>query len=217
MRSRFSLFSGCALAACAALASLSAACGGDDSTSQTADSGSTAGAGGSAGSGGAAGSTGGSGGQSQDSGDGSESGGACAAENASCAKGEGCCAGLECCAGVPVPMGMEFCGKTCPRSDRNLKEHFASVNRDAVLEKVAGLPISTWTYKTEEGEHRHIGPLAQDFMATFQVGSSDRTILPVDADGVALSAIQALYQRVVRVEEENRALRKEVDILRSTR
>ena len=82
------------------------------------------------------------------------------------------------------------------------------MNRDAVLEKVAGLPISTWTYKTEEGEHRHIGPMAQDFMATFQVGSSDRTILPVDADGVALSAIQALYQRVLRVEEENRALAK---------
>jgi hypothetical protein len=217
MRSRLSLFSGCALAAGAALASLSAACGGDESTSQAADSGSTAGAGGSAGSAGSAGNAGGSGGQSQDSGEGSESGGACAAENASCAKGESCCGGLECCVGVPVPVGQEYCGKTCPRSDRNLKQHFASVDRDAVLERVAGLPISTWTYKTEEGEHRHIGPMAQDFMATFQVGSSDRTILPVDADGVALSAIQALYRRVLRVEEENRALRKEVDLLQSPR
>jgi hypothetical protein len=114
-------------------------------------------------------------------------------------------------------MGMEYCGKTCPVSDRNMKQHFASVDRDAILEKVAGLPISTWTYKTEEGEHRHIGPMAQDFMSTFQVGSSDRTILQVDGDGVALTAIQALYQRVQRVEEENRALRKEVDRLRSTR
>jgi hypothetical protein len=85
------------------------------------------------------------------------------------------------------------------------------------LEKLAELPISSWTYKTEGAEHRHIGPMAQDFMATFQVGSSDRTILQVDADGVALSAIQALYQRVQRIEEENRALRKEVDLLRSKR
>jgi hypothetical protein len=98
-----------------------------------------------------------------------------------------------------------------------MKEHFASVDRDTILEKLAELPISSWTYKTEGAEHRHIGPMAQDFMATFQVGSSDRTILQVDADGVALSAIQALYQRVQRIEEENRALRKEVDLLRSKR
>jgi hypothetical protein len=98
-----------------------------------------------------------------------------------------------------------------------MKERFASVDRDAILEKLANLPISSWTYKTEGSEHRHIGPMAQDFMSTFEVGSSDRTILQVDADGIALSAIQALYQRVQRIEEENRALRKEIGLLRSNR
>ena len=211
MRSRMPSYCLCALAMGAGLGSL-AACGGDDSTPQTADSGS---AGGSSGVGGNAGGSGG--GQSQDSGETSDSGGACSAQSASCAKGEACCSGLECCAGVPVPAGQEYCSNTCPKSDRNMKERFASVDRDTILERLAELPISSWTYKTEGAEHRHIGPMAQDFMATFNVGSSDRTILQVDADGVALSAIQALYQRVQRIEEENRVLRREVDLLRSKR
>src|SRR5712691_7462299 len=138
MLSRTSMPYWFALVLGASLGISSAACGGDDTGSPVADSGNAGG------SSGAAGSAGGSGGgQSQDSGEGSESGGACAAENGSCSKGETCCGGLECCAGVPVPMGMEYCGKTCPRSDRSIKQHFASVDRDEVLEKVARLPIST--------------------------------------------------------------------------
>jgi Chaperone of endosialidase len=212
MRSRTSTFYLCALAIGAGLSSFSAACGGDDSSPQTADSGNTGGTTG------ASGNAGGSGtGQGQDSGEGSDSGGACSGQGSSCATGEACCSGLECCSGVPVPAGQEYCSNTCPKSDRNMKQDFASVDRDTILEKLAELPISSWTYKTEGTEHRHIGPMAQDFMAMFQVGSSDRTILQVDADGVALSAIQALYQRVQRIEEENRALRTEIDRLRSTR
>ncbi|HEY0548440.1 MAG TPA: hypothetical protein VGF13_02495 [Verrucomicrobiae bacterium] len=51
---------------------------------------------------------------------------------------------------------------------------------------------------------RHIGPMAQDFRSAFAVGENDRTITTVDADGVALAAIQGLNQKV---EEENGALR----------
>jgi hypothetical protein len=144
-------------------------------------------------------------------------GGTCAAEQGSCANGETCCAGLTCCAGVPVPEGQEYCGTTCPISDRNLKTQFASVNQQDVLERLSQLPIATWVYKTESSDERHIGPMAQDFMSTFQVGSSDRTILQVDADGVSFAAIQALYGRLVTLEQKNAALEQEVRRLKAQR
>lgn len=142
-------------------------------------------------------------------------GGACSASGDSCANGEKCCGGLMCCAGVPVPEGQEFCSDTCPISDRNLKHDFASVNQEEVLEKLAGLPLSTWVYKTESTNERHIGPMAQDFMATFRLGSSDRTILQVDGDGVSFAAIQALYARLVTLEQKNAALEQEVKRLQA--
>ena len=62
---------------------------------------------------------------------------------------------------------------------------------------------------------RHLGPMAQDFHASFGLGNDDRTYHSVDAHGVALAAIQALErvvkqqeQRIERLERENRALRK---------
>jgi hypothetical protein len=38
--------------------------------------------------------------------------------------------------------------------------------------------------------------VAQDFHAAFGVGDSDKTISTVDADGVALAAIQGLNQKL---------------------
>jgi hypothetical protein len=46
--------------------------------------------------------------------------------------------------------------------------------------------------------------MAQDFHAAFGVGESERTITTVDADGVALAAIQGLNQKV---EEQTAALK----------
>jgi DNA-binding transcriptional MerR regulator len=43
---------------------------------------------------------------------------------------------------------------------------------------------------------RHLGPTAQDFHAAFHLGESERTIATVDADGVALAAIQGLNEKV---------------------
>jgi hypothetical protein len=71
-----------------------------------------------------------------------------------------------------------------------------------VLEKLAHLPVSTWRYKTEPPEIRHLGPMAQDFMAAFGLGDSDKHINFVDANGVTIVAIQALYRRLVQLEAE---------------
>jgi len=82
-------------------------------------------------------------------------------------------------------------------SDRNAKTGFAPVDCAEILEKLARLPISTWQYTNAPGVKR-LGPMAQDFRAAFALGSDDKHIATVDADGVALAAIQALYQELVR-------------------
>jgi hypothetical protein len=90
----------------------------------------------------------------------------------------------------------------------NIKRGFTSVEPSRVLDKLATLPISKWSYRTEESEVTHLGPMAQDFKAAFELGDSDKTILQVDADGVAFAAIQALYQRLQDLETQNRALER---------
>ena len=75
-----------------------------------------------------------------------------------------------------------------------------------ILERVAALPISYWTYEFEPGV-RHLGPLSQDFAAAFGLGRTNRMIEPVDEIGVALTAIQALHRRVRHLEAEVERLR----------
>jgi hypothetical protein len=100
-------------------------------------------------------------------------------------------------------------------SDRNQKKNIAPIDGAAILDKVAGLPISTWTYVKEPPEVRHLGPMAQDFRATFGLGDDDRTYYSVDAQGVALAAIQELNRlvsaqqsRIEKLERENRELER---------
>lgn len=87
----------------------------------------------------------------------------------------------------------------------------APVTASEVLERLATLPVSTWTYTFDHESVRHIGPMAQDFAATFGVGSSDRRIDTVDALGVCMAGIQALHRRLVEVEGELAYLKAEAD------
>ena len=92
-------------------------------------------------------------------------------------------------AGVSLAAGG---GSWISISDQNMKEEFEPVDTREVLEKVAALPMTTWKYKTQDASIRHIGPMAQDFHAAFGVGETELGITGIDADGVALAAIQAL-------------------------
>ncbi|MEW5723479.1 MAG: hypothetical protein AB1896_10255, partial [Thermodesulfobacteriota bacterium] len=65
-----------------------------------------------------------------------------------------------------------------------------------ILEKLGTLPILSWKYRTEEEPARHIGPSGQDFHKAFQFGADDGYLNGVDADGIALAAIQSLYNMV---------------------
>ncbi|HYG24859.1 MAG TPA: tail fiber domain-containing protein [Verrucomicrobiae bacterium] len=97
-------------------------------------------------------------------------------------------------------------GSVTGLSDRNAKRDFAPVNSREVLEKVSALPLSTWSYIADDGV-RHLGPMAQDFHSAFGVGMDDKTISMLDADGVALAAIQGLNQKL-----EEKLQQKEMEI-----
>ena len=87
-------------------------------------------------------------------------------------------------------------GSITPNSDRNAKTGFAPVDAAVILEKVVALPITSWRFKAEPEFVRHVGPVAQDFQAAFALGEHPTAITTVDADGVALAAIQGLNQKL---------------------
>jgi hypothetical protein len=82
-----------------------------------------------------------------------------------------------------------------------------------ILEQVTDLPISTWRYQWEDPEVRHLGPMAQDWAATFGLGENDTTIAVVDANGVALVSIQALYRLISELRQELTDLQRQVNVL----
>jgi hypothetical protein len=97
-------------------------------------------------------------------------------------------------------------------SDRNAKAAIRPIDDASVLAKVSALPVSSWQYRSERGI-THVGPIAQDFYATFGVGEDDRHIASIDEDGVALSAIKALDRKNASLEAGNAALERRVDEL----
>jgi len=120
--------------------------------------------------------------------------------------------------------GLTVNGTFVSASDRNVKTDFHPVNPQVILEKVAALPLSEWRYQADEQRSRHLGPMAQDFHAAFGLGANDTTIATVDADGVALAAIQGLNakvesgklkaeSRIERLEAENAALKARLEKL----
>jgi len=94
-------------------------------------------------------------------------------------------------------VGNAYCdgNQWYPSSDRNVKSGFETISPRTVLDKVAALPITRWHY-TNDVATTHLGPMAQDFYAAFQVGPDDRHISTLDEGSVALAAIQGLNEKV---------------------
>lgn len=118
-------------------------------------------------------------------------------------------------AGVEVAAGG---GSWSSISDRNRKELFAAVDGEEVLSRLRSVPVTTWNYKTQERDIRHMGPMAQDFHAAFGLGENELLINTVDIDGVTMAAAQALerrtaaqQQRIEALEAENAALRARLE------
>ncbi|MBL7773715.1 MAG: tail fiber domain-containing protein [Chitinophagaceae bacterium] len=104
-------------------------------------------------------------------------------------------------------------------SDRRKKENLKSVDGESFLKRIANMPLSSWNYiGQDKSQHRHYGPMAQDFFAAFGhdgIGTigNDTTIAAADMDGVSFIAIQALEKRTTSLQAENRDLKTQNEAL----
>ena len=113
-----------------------------------------------------------------------------------------------------VNAGLYVKGALISSSDRNSKQGLKDISPVEVLDKVVSMPISEWSYK-HDPDTRHVGPMAQDFRAAFGLGTDDKHIATVDADGVAFAAIQGLNQKLQEKDSEIQELKKAVAELKA--
>lgn len=95
-------------------------------------------------------------------------------------------------------------------SDRNLKRNIREVSSSDILDKVASLPIYQWSYKTQDESIEHIGPMAQDFYKTFEIGDNDKSIAALDPAGICLAAIKQLREENIHLKSELEKLKGKV-------
>lgn len=104
-------------------------------------------------------------------------------------------------------------------SSREKKENFQPVNGDSLLSKIHGLSIESWQYKNTN--ERHIGPVSEEFVRAFDVGTTFSTgqrdnkhLASMDVAGVALCGVQELNRTIVELKANNEAKQKEIVELR---
>jgi len=105
---------------------------------------------------------------------------------------------------VTIPGDLTVNGTFSNPSSRTLKTGFQPVDRLAILERLASLPINEWTYVGDASQRRHVGPFTEDFGAAFGLGTQGKNIIPLDVQGVTIAALQGLYETVLAQNAELR-------------
>ena len=100
-------------------------------------------------------------------------------------------------------------------SDSLTKENFRSLDKQVLLDRLAGLRVREWNFKSQDPAIRHIGPVAQDLYNAFGYGETERMINTEDADGVLFAAVQALYEQNRELRADTRAMQAEIEALRA--
>lgn len=85
-------------------------------------------------------------------------------------------------------------------SDRNAKEDIIELDPQKYLELLNDLEVYRWKYKSQNDSISHIGPMAQDFYSTFNLGIDSTVINSGDFDGINLILLKALYEKVDELE-----------------
>jgi hypothetical protein len=94
-------------------------------------------------------------------------------------------------------------------SDIAVKDDITNIaTGDDLMEKLDAMPVSTWRYKDEPPNIRHLGPMAQHFKKAFNLGNSDKKIDVVDGMGVALTASKHLNGKVKALNERLKNLER---------
>ncbi len=108
-------------------------------------------------------------------------------------------------------------------SSRTFKENFVEIGGAELLDKISQLSLPHYNYKgTTE---KHIGPMAEDFVALFNVGSVDENTGQIDpmylsakdVAGVALAGVKELSERNRELQEQVQLLLKRIENLESNK
>ncbi|MCD4736996.1 MAG: hypothetical protein K8R53_13205 [Bacteroidales bacterium] len=90
-----------------------------------------------------------------------------------------------------------------------------SIDNKDILEKVAALDITRWSFKNDPAGHSHIGPMASDLNTHFGL-ADEESISTLDPAGIALAAIQALYEQLEQKNNQIANLENRLKTLEST-
>ncbi len=94
-------------------------------------------------------------------------------------------------------------------SSRQFKTDFVPLDTKAFLDNLVRIPVTSWRYKHEHSSVRHVGPVAEDFKDSFDLGDGMH-ISTVDAAGVTMAAIQGLYQVMLEKDAEIDELKERI-------
>lgn len=92
-------------------------------------------------------------------------------------------------------------GTLAQLSREDSKEHFNPVDHAEILATLKALPISTWNYKHQADDERHLGPMAGAFYDAYRLGADPQHIATSDMAAVALASAQALIHEVEQRDE----------------
>lgn len=116
--------------------------------------------------------------------------------------------------GTYLPSGGSIWETVC---DSTLKRNIREVDYHDIVDKVMALPVSQWSFKSQEASIEHVGPMAQDFHRLFGLGEDDKHLTSIDLGGISLAAIKGLYEmnrdqraRIDRQAKEISALKDEL-------
>lgn len=87
---------------------------------------------------------------------------------------------------------MILAGTLAQLSREDSKEHFVPVDPKSLLAALKSLNISSWNYKHQSDDQRHLGPMAEAFYAAYGLGTDPEHIATSDMAAVALASSQAL-------------------------
>ncbi|QSX36020.1 tail fiber domain-containing protein [Shewanella sedimentimangrovi] len=106
-------------------------------------------------------------------------------------------------------------GTISPGSSRATKNNINLIDGHKILQTLTNLDIYSWSYIRDAGKIMHIGPMAEEFFDTFNVGVDNKHISPTDTSGISLAAIKALMEKLEDQNQKIESMQNELNELKS--
>jgi len=107
---------------------------------------------------------------------------------------------------------VAIAGTLTQGSSRDIKKDFKAVDGGDILAKLDKLPLMTWSYKKGK-DGTHLGPVAEDFKASFDLGKDNKHIAPGDLAGVAVAGVKALHAKIQAKNQRIKGLEQRIQAM----